>query len=108
MTHPHLPVILARLRAELERRYGERLAEVRLFGSQARGEATEESDIDLLVVLRDDFIDISGEQDQLFDFKYELEREFDTLIQIIFTTPERLHNSHAPLYVGVRKESLLL
>jgi predicted nucleotidyltransferase len=108
MTHPHLSAILARIKAELERRYGERLAEVRLFGSQARGEATEESDIDLLVVLYGNLIDISKEQDQFFDFKYELELEFDTLIQIIFTTPERLYNSHAPLYVGVRKESLVL
>ncbi len=108
MTNPNLPDILARLRAELLCRYGERLAEVRLFGSQARGEATEESDIDVLVVLRDTHIDISEEQHLFFSFKYNLEREYDTLIQILFATKERVSNSHAPLYVGVREESIVV
>lgn len=43
--------LLARLRRELEDLYGERLRGVYLFGSHARGEATSESDVDVLVVL---------------------------------------------------------
>ncbi len=35
----------------LERRFGEQLRDVRLFGSKARGEATSESDIDVLIIL---------------------------------------------------------
>jgi uncharacterized protein len=42
---------LARLRAELERRFGARLRELVLFGSRARGDAHEESDVDVLVVV---------------------------------------------------------
>ena len=42
---------LEELAGGLRERYGERLLELRLFGSRARGDATEESDIDLLVVL---------------------------------------------------------
>lgn len=38
---------LARLRA----RYGSRVVEVRLFGSHARGEARDDSDVDVLVLL---------------------------------------------------------
>jgi predicted nucleotidyltransferase len=34
-------------------RFGERLEQVRVFGSYARGEAHEESDLDVLVVVRD-------------------------------------------------------
>jgi predicted nucleotidyltransferase len=36
---------------ELRRRFGDRVAEVRLFGSYARGEAREQSDVDVLVLL---------------------------------------------------------
>jgi predicted nucleotidyltransferase len=36
---------------DLRVRYGERLAEVLVFGSHARGDAGEESDLDLLVLL---------------------------------------------------------
>lgn len=52
------PAIPAGTRAALERfkdalssRFGDRLEEFVLFGSVARGEATEESDIDVLVVV---------------------------------------------------------
>ena len=41
------------LRARLGALYGDRLVRVVLFGSYARGEATPESDVDVLVVLRE-------------------------------------------------------
>ena len=44
---PALGEYVARLRAV----FGERLAEVRLFGSFARGEANEDSDVDVLVLV---------------------------------------------------------
>jgi len=108
MTHPNLEEILRRLKAELKRHYGKRLVEVRLFGSQARDEATEDSDINVLVVLRDKVLHISKEQDRLFSFKYDLERKYNTLIQVIFTNKERLRDSKSPLYVGVREESVVV
>jgi predicted nucleotidyltransferase len=48
---PRIEVPVARLHAELRRFYGERLVELVLFGSWARGEAEAGSDIDVLVVL---------------------------------------------------------
>jgi hypothetical protein len=42
---------LALYRARLERAFPGRVVRVVLFGSHARGEATEESDVDVLVVL---------------------------------------------------------
>lgn len=51
MMPPHLRPILLELRARLSTSFGARLQEVRLFGSYARGEATEESDVDVLVLI---------------------------------------------------------
>lgn len=42
---------LSDLRQRLEAHYGDRLVRAILFGSHARGEATEDSDVDTLVVL---------------------------------------------------------
>ncbi|MBX3228649.1 MAG: nucleotidyltransferase domain-containing protein [Labilithrix sp.] len=42
---------LERFRGLLEDRFGARLREVVLFGSRARGDAHEESDVDVLVVI---------------------------------------------------------
>jgi predicted nucleotidyltransferase len=50
---PHVQALLARFRDELALHFGERLREVTLFGSRARGEAHEDSDADLLVVVDD-------------------------------------------------------
>jgi uncharacterized protein len=48
-----LEQLLAAYRQRLERRFGERLLLFRLFGSQARGDASEDSDADVAVVVRD-------------------------------------------------------
>lgn len=44
--------IVAELATRLRARFRDRLSRVVLFGSRARGDVTEESDIDLLVLLR--------------------------------------------------------
>src|SRR3954453_9233498 len=45
--------ILKRFRAALEESYGDRLERVVLFGSRARGDASEDSDYDIAVFLKD-------------------------------------------------------
>lgn len=51
MLPPHLRPPLNALRDELHAIFGERLRDVRLFGSYARGEANEHSDVDVLVLV---------------------------------------------------------
>ena len=43
---------MAELKSRLVKRFGSDLLEVRLFGSYARGEANEDSDLDVFVLLR--------------------------------------------------------
>jgi uncharacterized protein len=45
--------LLIELKASLVNLYGDRLFSLILFGSQARGEATPDSDIDVMAVLND-------------------------------------------------------
>ncbi len=59
--------LVTRFRAELDARFGPRLCEVRLFGSAARGQMHEDSDVDVFVVLegfenpdRDAIFDVVG------------------------------------------------
>ena len=48
---PHLRPVLLELEAELRAVFADRLRDVRLFGSYARGEASEDSDVDVLVLV---------------------------------------------------------
>jgi hypothetical protein len=47
-----LEPLLVAYREELQQRFGERLLLLRLFGSRARGDASEDSDADVAVVVR--------------------------------------------------------
>ena len=48
---PVVSSAVSRFRRVLETRFGDRLRDVVLYGSHARGAATEESDVDVLVVV---------------------------------------------------------
>jgi len=64
----------------LKEAYGGRLRQVVLFGSWVRGDAHEESDVDLLVVL-DEIGNRAQERDRLVDVLYELEVDSRRAIQ---------------------------
>lgn len=75
---PAVSAALARFREALARRFGSRLREVVLFGSHARGEAHEESDVDVLVVV-DDLTE--PERTEVIDMSYYAEdREADAWV----------------------------
>jgi len=58
---------------EIQEKY--KVNKIALFGSFARGEATKESDIDILV-------DMTPSFDNFFDLKYFLEDEFKTTVDL--------------------------
>lgn len=64
----------------LEDAYGDRLVDVVLFGSWVRGEAHEESDVDLLVVL-EGLDDRAAERNRMVDILFDLEADSRRAIQ---------------------------
>jgi predicted nucleotidyltransferase len=70
---------LERFREALHAQFGDRLRELTLFGSQARGEAHEESDVDVLVVV-DDLTE--SERKRIYDFSYDAGIEGDELVSL--------------------------
>ena len=63
----------------LRKRFGDRVQSVVLFGSVARGEADDESDIDMLVLVRDKLS--RPEQKEIADYSYDLDLANGTLTQ---------------------------
>ncbi len=68
MHDSHVTATVEELRARLSRRFGADLLDVRIFGSHARGEAHEDSDVDVFVLLekvtwgdRREVLDMAGD-----------------------------------------------
>ncbi|MCU0548476.1 MAG: nucleotidyltransferase domain-containing protein [Leptolyngbya sp. Prado105] len=105
MRHPQLDEILARLRSYLEETYGDRLSQVILYGSQARGDAHEESDIDVLVVLKDSF-DFCTEVDLTNHFIADLCLDCEVVVSVMFAKLQKVESSGMPFYRNVRHEGI--
>ncbi|PSB15028.1 nucleotidyltransferase domain-containing protein [Phormidesmis priestleyi ULC007] len=91
MTHPHLTEILAKLRTYLEQEYSDRLAQVVLFGSQARGDAELDSDIDVMIILSG-AVDVCTEIDRISNFLAALCLDYAVLISCIFTSEQQFQS----------------
>ncbi|OFW19664.1 MAG: hypothetical protein A3H97_18765 [Acidobacteria bacterium RIFCSPLOWO2_02_FULL_65_29] len=86
------------------------LQDVRLFGSEARGEATPESDIDVLVVVQPDLERVRLE-DRIIDLAFDVNLDFGVYISPRVVTPGILNDpvwGETPFLKNVAQESIRL
>ncbi len=101
----NLQVILNEFKRELRSLYGERLKDVILFGSHARGEAHAGSDIDVMVVLRGD-VAPGREIDRMIDVITELNLKYGVLLSVVPVAEEKYLRRNSPLLLNVRREGI--
>ncbi|MDB9494660.1 nucleotidyltransferase domain-containing protein [Spirulina major CS-329] len=107
MNHLTVTVITEQVRDFMARLYQERLAGVVLFGSQARGEAEPDSDIDLLIVLRGAF-HYYEEVRRIGGFVSDLCLDHDVLVSCCFTTEEQWLHEDSAFYRNVHRDGVIL
>ena len=105
----HLPKDLEEVLRQLELRlrdfYGERYAGLVLFGSYARGDWTEHSDVDLLLLLEGE-VSSSREIMRAEDVVYPFALESGHLLTLVPVSIDTFYSSGEPLLINVRKEGI--
>jgi len=83
------------------------LKAVILYGSMARGDFDNESDIDVLVVLNE-IPDYVEELDKTFQVQYELgmKYNYDFIISCVLTTSKDYETKFEPLFLNIRREGI--
>jgi predicted nucleotidyltransferase len=99
--------ILQELRERLGQLYGARLERLVLFGSQARGDAAPDSDIDVLVVLQG-MVTPGAEISRSGPLIAALSLEYDIVISCVFVSSACYQEEQSPLLLNVRREGVLL
>jgi len=97
--------VLEEFKEEIGKLYGTRLKEVILYGSWARGDATDESDIDLLIVLEGK-IAPGAEIDRMIDIITEINLKYDVLLSVYPVSELDYSVINSPLLINVRKEGI--
>ena len=94
------------VKEQLQLLYGDRLAKVILYGSYARGDFHEESDIDFLIVLKDKEVEVGKELRFMNERFFNLILDKGIHISHHPTSLDRLETSQFLFYKNVRKEGV--
>jgi len=97
--------LLRELRTSLESMYGDRLVGIRLFGSYARRQATPDSDVDVLLVLRE-VGDYGTEVRRVSDLLSRVSLEFGKTIAPALVDAKRFTAASDPFMANVVREAV--
>ncbi len=97
--------ILKEYRTELKKVLGEDLDSIVLYGSQARGDAVEGSDIDVLCVMKTPF-DYGDLILRTSEITAELSLKYDVVLSRSFARLEDYKTRQTPFLMNVRREGV--
>ncbi len=104
---PKVKRLVDQVKAQLSEMYGSGIKRVILYGSHARGEATEDSDVDVLV-LTDPALNPAEVRDSLSDLLYDILLEEGELISVVAVSEERFENYNSPFMLNVKREGMVV
>lgn len=102
--------ILNRYIAELQKIYGVHLQTVILYGSYARGDFTEDSDVDIMILLNLSDEEIKEYRHQLSEYTYDFYMTYDIDIKPMAKSKEHFMKwvDNYPFYANVIREGVKL
>jgi len=98
--------ILLDLKKHLIQYYGDSVKDVVLFGSQARGDSTENSDYDILIVLNSDYS--SKDENKIYDLCYDIDLKYNILLDVHLISQKEISSQRGkqPIFINALKSGL--
>ena len=98
--------ILTNLKIKLKNRFGNKIKDVILFGSQASDRANEYSDYDILIILNSDY-DTKFE-DQIIDICYDIDLKYNILTDTHILSKNELNTlrGRQPVFTNAMKNGI--
>ena len=96
-----IDMVIKEFKSRTKRLYGNKLKNIILYGSWARNEANENSDIDLLVIIKKD-IRPGEEIDRMIDIITEINLKHNVLISVYPVSEKNYSTLKSPLLLNVR------
>lgn len=92
---------------EFQNIFGTMLEQIILYGSRARGTQTDESDVDIAVIVRHYTEDM---HDEMIEFTVDLELEYNKVFSIMLIDSEHFREwgRVLPFYKNVKKDGIML
>ncbi len=106
--NPAIEPIVREFKTALQTLYGDRLHDVVLYGSYARGDYDDESDIDLMVLLNDENVNTYAEIRSLIDIETDLLLRYNIAISPLPVSYQKYTKSYAGVYQEARKEGIIV
>jgi uncharacterized protein len=100
-----LSEILRELHLGLMHLLGNRLDAVYLYGSQARGDAMPDSDIDVLIVINGEF-DYFKIQERISNLAWKLSLENDVVIAQVLISKDKFNCNDSPFLMNIHREAV--
>lgn len=107
MQHPKLEKILSQVKESLINLYQDQLQSIILYGSQARKDAQEFSDIDILVILKSQ-INPYLEINKTSEIIAEICLNYDVVISRHFISSDKFEHTNTPFIHNVKKEGIII
>ncbi|HIC91080.1 MAG TPA: nucleotidyltransferase domain-containing protein [Syntrophaceae bacterium] len=99
--------LVNQIKEHLVKEYGKKIKQIIIYGSYVRGEATKDSDIDVLVVI-DDSLNPFEVRKNLSDIIFDILLEKEELVSVI-PVPETLFKDYkSPFILNVKEEGIMI
>ena len=108
MINPKIEPIVREFKQALQALYGDRLHNLVLFGSYARGDYDDESDIDILVILNDETVDTIDEVFRMAELTSDFILKHGYAISPLPVARMKYNLSFMPVYQEARREGLFI